>query len=329
MGRRVLRAALVAGLFAAVLVVCYPPLLFWLQAVMTEPGYEPSQFVLSSTTSLKIVGLVSLWFLLALISIRMLGSIRVRPRGALALLWDQNGHLVLEFALVFPFILALIFILFQWTELLMVEALVHYAAFAACRTACTYAASIQPGGAGRPTPRFRLEQTKEALMQRAAQLAVSGAKPLEAGVRQHYQAQISFFPGPQPAPRVINTALRPPQNGLGSYAYIHLNVRWGFFPRWPFAQMFFWPLVEAGRGRILVDVPYEMQTEGYYRSPSTNGTSPAAVGGERYQSRTTMMQANRREGIAQRALYLTVLPESHGARNPIAGTRTSLGERCP
>jgi hypothetical protein len=334
MGRRVMRLGLAAGAISGLLVLCYDPLRFWVQAAVSDPIYEPSRFFLEPTISLKIAGLGLLWFLLARIAIRMMGQVVARPRGPLSLILDQNGHLVLEFALVFPFILSLIFILFQWTELLMVEALVHYAAFSACRTACSYASSIQPGGAGRPSARFQLEQTKEALMQRAAQLAMSGAKPLEAGVSKHFQAQISFLGSapnspPRPAPVQIRTDIRPPTNGLGGYIYIHLKVRWGFFPRWPMAQLFFWPLVQSGGGRILVDVPYEMQTDGYYRSPSTNGRSPAAVGGERYESRTNMMQPTRREGIAQRALYYTVLPEAHGAVNPIAGTRDSLARRCP
>src|SRR5262249_12525047 len=155
------------------------------QAVMAEPGYDAARYYASPATAAKLVGVGLLWLFVLWVSVRLMTRMAVQRRTLRSILAGQNGYLVLEFALVFPFILSLIFILFQWTELLIVEALVHYAAFSACRTACTYAASIQPGGTGSPTARFQLEATKQAVMQRAAQLAITAAKTLEAGVSKH------------------------------------------------------------------------------------------------------------------------------------------------
>ncbi|MBI4860290.1 MAG: pilus assembly protein [Candidatus Riflebacteria bacterium] len=291
------------------LVAVYPQAALWVVAAFTENGYDPSGFILQRRVMFQLAGMGLVYLGLAYVTSRYLGRYRWRPRPFATILADQNGALVFEFALVFPFILALIFILFQWAELLMVESLVHYAAFASCRTAATYAAA--------PPSRFDLTP-KEDSMRRAAEAALAGAKALE-GSSTHQAARVSYVEGPGGS---ASTAIRYPGSGGGAYRHVTLKVLWGFFPRWPLAQLFFWPIVDRVEDRIQIECDYLMQTEGYYRSPSLQNTGTS--GQDRYASPDRMEDTGKREGLTQKALYQTVLPEGHSPSGAVQGTRSPL-----
>lgn len=253
--------------------------------------------------------------------------VSVRTRTLFA---DENGALVLEFALVFPFIMSLVFIVFQWAELLMADGLLHYAAFSAARTAATYAAAVQDPTQDQGAGRFLLDQQKKEAMKRSATLALNGAFALEGGAT-HQEVRIDFQTSSngQPLQAQNDTAIRVPDTRNGAYRYVHVNVHWGFCPRWPMAFLFFKPLITDRR--IQMDGQYIMMVDGYYRSPTLNTDvqdGETRSGQDHFNSATQMEDEGKREGLIQKALYREVLKEAHGASQPVTGNRQSLASGC-
>ena len=238
-----------------------------------------------------------------------------------ALLADQNGALIFEFALIFPFIMALVFILFQWSEVLMADGLVNYAAFAAARTAVTYA-NVAGGDPEQPSgERWKIDQKRLDAMKHAARVALMGAFTIEGGMT-HDEVRVSLV---DPAQQDVQ--VQDPAGGRGAYRFVHVKVEWGFIPRWPMSFLFFRPILKDKR--ILIEGQYAMQVDGYYRSPSVNRASNAlADQQDAYANNGSPDDGKTREGQIEKALYDTVLKEAHGASEPVSGTRDQLKAGC-
>lgn len=264
-------------------------------------------------------------FLVLVFVARSLRGLAAVPwkRRALDFVTDQNGALVLEFALIFPFIMALVFILFQWAEVLMADGLVHYASFAAARAAITYAnvAGSTPEQPQGQRWQVGTGECKKA-MERAATAALMGAYVIEGGM-QHDTVKVNLVD-----PSLQNALKDDPSDGKGGYKLVHVKVEWGFIPRWPMSFLFFRPILKDKR--ILIEGQYAMQVEGYYRSPSLNQRSNAATEGDTYANGQQPPPQNSREGEIQKALYERggVLPEGHNPQEAVSGTRDDLGRNC-
>lgn len=302
----------IAGALMMALLAGTPAAPVWFGLIAEDVGavrlFEPS--------------LALLFLVLVLVARRMRAAVAAADwkRAALAFAADQNGALVLEFALIFPFIMALVFILFQWAEVLMADGLVHYAAFAAARAATTYAnvagsTPEQPNG-----ERWRISGNCMDAMKRAASAALMGAYVIEGGM-QHDTVRVSLIDAQQQ-----NALKDDPSDGKGGYKLVHVKVEWGFIPRWPMSFLFFRPILKDKR--ILIEGQYAMQIEGYYRSPSLNQRSNAATEGDTYANGQQPPPQNTREGEIQKALYDEVLPEDHKPRDAVSGDRDSLGRNC-
>lgn len=290
-----------------------PTGLSWLLLSWDAGDYESLSFLFDPSILWQFV---AIWALIGLTVQICYGMIVRAPyrRPLATVLVDQNGALIFEFALIFPFILALIFILFQWIELLMADSLVHYAAFSACRTAASYGSA--------PENRFDLSGEKWKKMTQAAEVALAGAKAME-GAQKHQPAKIEFFSKDANAGGSENIAIKQPTQGGGSYRFVHLRCKWGFFPRWPLAQMFFLAMIE--RGRIQCECDYAMTVDGYYRSHSLNTEGLYANPGATHPNKP---DNKNREALIQGALYGQVLKGSHGNTFAVSGNRDKLRNQC-
>ncbi len=308
-----------AAVLMVLLVAATPIGPVWLSLLVEDLAHERALHVLT----LPLVGVFLVLWTLAR-GLRRLGegpAAALVKRRALELVVDQNGALVLEFALIFPFIMALVFILFQWAELLMADGLVQYAAFAAARCAVTYA-NVAGGDPEQPNgDRFKIDQKRLDAMKHAANTALFGAYALEGGMT-HDTVKVSLVQGSQQ-----DVMKDDPKDGNGGYRLVHAKVEWGFIPRWPMSFLFFRPVLT--NKRILIEGQYAMQVEGYYRSPSLNQNSQALGGQQdKYASGNQPPPQDSREGEIQKNLYDTVLKENHGAADAVSGTRDQLGANC-
>ena len=301
----------------------YPPLGVFLSALTDEHEYDPLRLLVRPDYTLQVVGILLVLALLTFLIQRVLTRIPLKLRRLKTLHASQDGALIVEFALAFPFILVLVFILFQWIELLIADSLLHYAAFAACRTAVTWGHMPDAGAQG--GQRFQLDQAKLERMRLTAVAALAGARLLEA--REHRDTSTQTD-GTKVAAQAVQLELLTdaatqedgpnpggnPSDPAGSYRTVAVNVSWGFFPRWPLAQVFFNArAMIQGRGRIQMTRGYRMQHEGYFRSESLREIDEYVT----------------REAVAQCALYEQTLIYDHTPSEETKGTRSALGQNCP
>lgn len=252
-----------AGCLAAGALWLYPAGLTWVHAVREEALYTTRDLAASPLLATGVLCMLSATLIGAAMSWKVLRSMPPRPERAAAFAGDEGGALIFEFALVFPFILSLVFILFQWAELLMADSLVHYAAFCSARTAATWAAET-PGG------RFNVSYSDEKgqKVTQTAQLALYPAFALSGqGAADVQRVKVSLLaqngqPSNQLALVRLGDGGKPAE--LRSYDNVGVQIDWGMKPRWPVVGLFFWPLLE--NGRIPLQRTYRMEIEPYVQS---------------------------------------------------------------
>lgn len=311
--QRILRGIALMGWGLCLVAIAYPVVFLWMMVGVDEPGYRALEWLFNVETAAALCGLGGLGWLAHRMTARTLSRFRVDPERFGQLHANQNGGLIFEFALAFPFILALIFIFFQWVELMIADAMVHYAAFVACRVGVTWASMPDGNGGGatgNQASRFQIDADKANRMRLAAEAALNGAKILEAARTEgHMPAQV-VLDNNTPTKNLMEDD---PENGGGAYRSVVCRVTWGFFPRWPLAQIWFKGLANAA-GRIIIQRHYWMQSEGYYRTHSLRDRGP-------YRDR---------ENLAKCSMYTQVLEENHSPADQQRGTRDAWTRgRCP
>jgi hypothetical protein len=287
---RILVLAFVAGLAALMFLVCVPGSVTWIQALRREDQFSAAGYFTEGPALVYIGTMICAAALLFVMLRRMLALNPVRPERAGAFAGDEGGALIFEFALVFPFILSLIFILFQWAELLMCDSITHYAAFVAARTASTF--SPENLGAGR----FKINDgdEKKKKMEEAAAFAMAPAMALEGlSSKNRMTPKVELMDLRGNAVTSSSTEI----DKLRKYDHVGVNVSWGLWPRWPVVGFFFKPMLQ--NGKIPMSRSYRMEVEPYV------GSRPAYPFDMAYRTETT-----------RKALHDTIFPVGHARGLP-------------
>jgi hypothetical protein len=151
----------------------------------------------------SLVGYVVAAFALFLITLRLV-TVMARSRASApdALKGAQSGASVIEFVLVFPFLLALLFIIMQIALLVQAKFVVNYAAFCAVRSAVVMIpARVRSARTGKFERANRIDLTdarspKMSIIRRAAALPCVGISPL-------YSPSIGVATGTAPNPSLL------------------------------------------------------------------------------------------------------------------------------
>ena len=233
------------GAAALVVLLACPPAMTWVHAVLQEPDYAPGSLFRSGSLWSVVGILAGVSALLVALTRRVLMSAPPQPARVPEFAGDESGALVFEFALVFPFILSLMFILFQWAEVLMADSLLHYAAFCTARTASMYAAETE--GSARYNLSGKMPKLND-----SAKFALSPAMALE-GRADHKAIAVTLL-----TPEDVQVT---PNR---KYRTVGVNLEWGYGVKWPIISLFFRPLLADGR--IPMSRSYSMDVEPYLES---------------------------------------------------------------
>jgi hypothetical protein len=308
-GLPVLGAIVFAGTLAAAVFSICPASLTWFHAALQEKRYSWLEFLSAGSTAMALAVVLTSAALLALLVRRLATLAAARPRRITELAGDQGGALIFEFALVFPFILALVFILFQWAELLIADSLVHYAAFCCARSASTYAAATD-GGDHYVLP----SGNKKKKLTDSASFALHPAMAMEGLAEpKRLKPTVTLYERSGDRDLPASGQLRLEDTRLRSHGDVGVRVDWGLFPRWPLAQLFFRPILE--RGRIPLSRTYRMEIEPHLQS----------------RNRFPSDLAYRQE-LTRKELHETILPVDHHLLLKIRTwykARTNLESRQP
>jgi hypothetical protein len=256
---RVLGWALRLGCVALLVIGLVPAASVWIHAAWQEPAYAARDVARGGLVGGALLGMLGSGLLAMVMMRRVLVAAPPQPRLVRRFLADEGGLLVFEFALVFPFILSLVFILFQWAEILMCDSLLHYSAFCTARSASTYMAVPNP-------ERFKLAPGTPKFKQLAdtANFAMFPAMALEGVTREHRMTpKVTIFQNDANATPVVGT-LEVQEVLKKRYQSVGVMVEWGLAPRWPVVGLFFRPLLVSGK--IPMSRSYRMEVEPYVES---------------------------------------------------------------